>query len=71
VPDEIWLGKQGRRLEADAATLAGQDRHSAMGVGCAQGAYEKALAYAKERRPVYQPISHFQVDRFCRSLTCI
>jgi alkylation response protein AidB-like acyl-CoA dehydrogenase len=37
---------------------------AAMGVGCAQGAYEKALAYAKERRQFNQPIAHFQTIAF-------
>jgi len=33
---------------------------AAMGVGCAQGAYEKALAYANERRQFGKAISGFQ-----------
>ncbi len=35
-----------------------------MGLGGAQGAFEAALAYAKERRQFGKPISHFQANAF-------
>ena len=51
VPDENLLGKQGDGSKQMLATLdRGKIGIAAMGVGCAQGAYEKALAYANERR---------------------
>lgn len=37
---------------------------AAMAVGIAQGAYEEALKYAKERRQFDRPISDFQATRF-------
>lgn len=36
----------------------------AMGVGIAQAAYEKALAYAQERKQFGQPLSKFQATQF-------
>lgn len=65
VPDENMLGKQGDGSKQMLATLdRGKIGIAAMGVGCAQGAYEKALAYAKERRQFNQPIAHFQSIAF-------
>ncbi len=65
VPDENILGKQGDGSKQMLATLdRGKIGIAAMGVGCAQGAYEKALAYAKERRQFGQPIAHFQSIAF-------
>jgi alkylation response protein AidB-like acyl-CoA dehydrogenase len=65
VPDENLLGKQGDGSKQMLATLdRGKIGIAAMGVGCAQGAYEKALAYAKERRQFSQPIAHFQSIAF-------
>lgn len=61
VPDENILGKQGDGSKQMLATLdRGKIGIAAMGVGCAQGAYEKALAYAKERRQFNRPIATFQ-----------
>jgi len=61
VPDENLLGKQGDGSKQMLATLdRGKIGIAAMGVGCAQGAYEKALAYAKERKQFGQPIAQFQ-----------
>ena len=37
---------------------------AAMGLGCAQGAYELALKYAKERKQFGKPISTFQANAF-------
>ncbi len=65
VPDANLLGKQGDGSKQMLATLdRGKIGIAAMGVGCAQGAYEKALAYAKERRQFNQPIAHFQSIAF-------
>ncbi|MDX2094479.1 MAG: acyl-CoA dehydrogenase family protein [Alphaproteobacteria bacterium] len=65
VPDENLLGKQGDGSKQMLATLdRGKLGIAAMGVGCAQGAYEKALAYAKERRQFNQPIARFQSIAF-------
>lgn len=65
VPDANILGKQGDGSKQMLATLdRGKIGIAAMGVGCAQGAYEKALAYAKERRQFGQPIAHFQSIAF-------
>lgn len=65
VPDENILGKQGDGSKQMLATLdRGKIGIAAMGVGCAQGAYEKALAYAKERRQFGKPIAHFQSIAF-------
>lgn len=65
VPDENLLGKQGDGSKQMLATLdRGKLGIAAMGVGCAQGAYEKALAYAKERRQFGQPIAQFQSIAF-------
>ncbi len=51
VPDENMLGKQG---DGSKQMLSALDRGkigiAGIGIGCAQGAYEKALAYAKERK---------------------
>lgn len=65
VPDANMLGKQGDGSKQMLSTLdRGKIGIAAMGVGCAQGAYEKALAYAKERRQFNQPIAHFQSIAF-------
>lgn len=65
VPDENLLGKQGDGSKQMLATLdRGKIGIAAMGVGCAQGAYEKALAYAKERKQFGKPIAGFQSIAF-------
>jgi alkylation response protein AidB-like acyl-CoA dehydrogenase len=65
VPDENLLGAQGDGSKQMLATLdRGKIGIAAMGVGCAQGAYEKALAYAKERNQFGQPIARFQSISF-------
>ena len=61
VPDENLLGKLGDGSKQMLATLdRGKIGIAAMGVGCAQGAYEKALAYANERRQFGKAIAGFQ-----------
>jgi alkylation response protein AidB-like acyl-CoA dehydrogenase len=65
VPDANMLGKQGDGSKQMLATLdRGKIGIAAMGIGCAQGAYEKALAYAKERRQFSKPIAAFQSIAF-------
>ena len=65
VPDANLLGKQGDGSKQMLATLdRGKIGIAAMGVGCAQGAYEKALAYARERRQFGRPIAQFQSIAF-------
>ena len=62
VPDENMLGKQGQGDKIMLTTLdRGRIGIAAMGIGCAQGTYEMALSYAKERRQFKQPISEFQL----------
>lgn len=65
VPDAAMLGKQGDGSKQMLSTLdRGKIGIAAMGVGCAQGAYEKALAYAKDRRQFGQAIAGFQSIAF-------
>lgn len=65
VPDSAMLGKQGDGSKQMLSTLdRGKIGIAAMGVGCAQGAYEKALSYAKERRQFGQAIAGFQSIAF-------
>ncbi len=65
VPRENILGKQGDGFHQMLATLdGGRLSIGAMGLGCAQGAYELALAYAQEREQFGQPICKFQAVAF-------
>lgn len=65
VPEENMLGKQGEGFHQMLATLdRGRLSIAAMGLGCAQGAYEMAMKYAKERKQFGQAISTFQVNAF-------
>lgn len=65
VPKENILGKEGQGSKIMLATLdAGRLSIAAMGLGAAQGAYELALAYAKERKQFGQPIARFQAIAF-------
>jgi short-chain 2-methylacyl-CoA dehydrogenase len=65
VPDANILGKQGDGSKQMLSTLdRGKFGIAAMGIGCAQGAYEKALAYANERRQFGKPIAGFQSIAF-------
>jgi alkylation response protein AidB-like acyl-CoA dehydrogenase len=65
VPKENLLGEIGQGSKIMLATLdAGRLSIAAMGLGAAQGAYELALAYAKERKQFGQPISKFQINSF-------
>ncbi len=65
VPAENILGKQGDGFKQMLQTLdGGRLSIAAMGLGGAEGAYEKALKYAKQRVQFGQPISKFQAIAF-------
>ncbi|WP_144547712.1 acyl-CoA dehydrogenase family protein [Bacillus sp. X1(2014)] len=65
VPVENLLGKRGEGFKQFLMTLdGGRIGIGAMAVGIAQGAYEKALAYAKERKQFGKSISSFQAIQF-------
>lgn len=61
VTDAHILGKQGDGSKQMLKTLdSGKLGIAAMALGAAQGAYEAALDYSKERKQFGKPISHFQ-----------
>jgi len=61
IPAENLLGKENEGFKQFLTTLdAGRVAIAAMAVGLAQGAFEKAVAYAKEREQFGQPIAKFQ-----------
>ncbi|KJB87247.1 acyl-CoA dehydrogenase [Paenibacillus sp. E194] len=65
VPKENLLGKEGHGYKQFLATLdGGRIGIGAMAVGIAQGAYEKSLQYAKERKQFGQSLSSFQAIQF-------
>ena len=65
VPEENLLGKVGEGSKIMLSTLDnGRLSIAAMGLGCAQGAFELALKYAQERKQFGQPISKFQAIAF-------
>jgi len=65
VPKDNILGQRGKGFHHMLQTLdAGRLSIGAMGVGGAQGAYELALKYAKERIQFNKPIATFQVNAF-------
>ncbi|MCM3730734.1 acyl-CoA dehydrogenase family protein [Fictibacillus nanhaiensis] len=65
VPEENLLGKRGDGFKQFLVTLdGGRIGIGAMAVGIAQAAYEKALAYAKERKQFGRSISKFQAIQF-------
>lgn len=62
VPESNLLGKRGDGSKIMLNTLDhGRLSIAAMGLGCAQGAFELAMNYAKERVQFGEPISHNQV----------
>ncbi|GAB4293626.1 MAG: acyl-CoA dehydrogenase [Marinilabiliales bacterium] len=62
VPEENLLGKRGEGSKIMLNTLDhGRLSIAAMGLGCAQGAYELAMSYAKERVQFGKPLSFNQV----------
>ncbi len=65
VPKENLLGKEGHGFKQFLATLdGGRIGIGAMAVGIAQGAYEKALQYAQERKQFGNSLSSFQAIQF-------
>jgi alkylation response protein AidB-like acyl-CoA dehydrogenase len=65
VPRENLLGQVGEGSHIMLSTLdSGRLSIAAMGLGCAQGAFEAAMAYTKERKQFGQPIIKFQVSAF-------
>lgn len=65
VPEANLLGKPGEGSKIMLSTLDnGRLSIAAMGLGLAQGAYEMALEYARNRRQFGQPISKFQAIAF-------
>lgn len=65
VPKENLLGNKGDGFHQMLKTLdGGRLSIGAMGLGGAQGAYEQALKYAKQREQFGQPISKFQAIAF-------
>ncbi|MFX0173913.1 MAG: acyl-CoA dehydrogenase family protein [Candidatus Hodarchaeota archaeon] len=65
VPESSILGKRGEGFHQMLDTLdKGRLSIGAMGLGCAQGAYELALEYAKQRKAFGKPIARFQANAF-------
>lgn len=65
VPAQNLLGAQGKGFQQMLSTLdGGRLSIGAMGLGGAQGAYETALKYAKERHQFGRPIASFQTNAF-------
>jgi len=61
IPAENLLGQENAGFKQFLTTLdAGRVAIAAMAVGLAQGAFEKAVAYAQERKQFGQPIAKFQ-----------
>jgi butyryl-CoA dehydrogenase len=65
VPVENRLGAEGEGYRIALSTLdGGRIGIAAQAVGIAQGAFEAALAYARQRRAFGQPIAEFQAIQF-------
>ena len=65
VPNSAILGKRGDGFKQMLYTLdRGRLSIAAMGLGLAQGAFESALNYAKQRKAFGQAISNFQANAF-------
>lgn len=65
LPKENILGAPGQGSHIMLATLdGGRLSIAAMALGCAQGAYEMALAYSKKREQFGKPVSKFQAVSF-------
>jgi short-chain 2-methylacyl-CoA dehydrogenase len=65
VPEGNLLGERGRGFAQFLEILdGGRISVAAMGLGLAQGAYDLAYAYARERRQFGRPISDFQAVKF-------
>ncbi|MDP7422330.1 MAG: acyl-CoA dehydrogenase family protein [bacterium] len=65
VPPENLLGKRGNGFHYMLETLdSGRLSIAAMGLGCAQGAFELSLKYAQERVQFKRPIASFEAVAF-------
>ncbi len=65
VPDSHLLGDEGEGfIQALQILDGGRISIAALGVGTARGAYETALAYARERQQFGRPIAKFQAIQF-------
>ena len=65
VPEGNLLGERGKGFPQFLEILdGGRISVAAMGVGLAQGAYDLAFAYAKEREQFGKPIAQFQAVQF-------
>lgn len=65
VPEKNLLGDKGEGMHQMLKTLdGGRLSIAAMGLGGAEGAYDLALKYAKERKQFGRSISSFQVNAF-------
>ena len=65
IPKENLLGKEGEGFELAMKTLdGGRIGIAAQALGIAQGVYEAAAKYSKQRTQFGQPISSFQNTRF-------
>ena len=65
IPADRLLGKEGEGFKIAMKTLdGGRIGIAAQALGIAQGAYDAALAYARERKQFDQPIAGFQAVQF-------
>jgi butyryl-CoA dehydrogenase len=65
VPAENLLGQEGTGFKIAMDTLnGGRIGIAAQALGIAEGAFQRALAYAKERKQFDQPIGEFQAIQF-------
>jgi len=65
VPKENMIGTRGEGfVDAMRVLDGGRISIAALSVGCAQGAYEAAVRYAKEREQFGKPIASFQAIQF-------
>ena len=65
IPAENLLGNEGEGfIDAMKVLDGGRISIAALGLGMAQGAYEAALNYSKERKQFGKPISEFQAIAF-------
>lgn len=65
IPKENLLGKEGKGFSIAMATLdGGRIGIAAQALGIAQGAFDKTVAYVKERKQFGRPIAKFQNTQF-------
>lgn len=65
IPVENLLGQEGKGFNVAMDTLnGGRIGIASQGLGIAEGAFERALAYSKERKQFGQSISEFQAIQF-------